>query len=163
MPLDDFFEIIKNIINRHGAKIIFRRFRGDGFSSGWRVMLNDNNLSRIYDSDGYSKIYFSLGAVPSHDTDWEFTDNAAKELLVLSGGKSQGNMLELSDLRVFSKSSTAKKIFNEMTKEIKTHTRKGELICNGVVCSHILHSENATNFRMQDGLGGNEYQLEQNM
>ena len=146
MKPDEFYRISKDIFTKHDARIILRRFKTEQHESGWNVITSEADVADTFLRGGYTEAYFSLGAVPSHDRDFDFTDNAMDELLELDGGRLEGNDLELFTLRTFAKKSTADKLFKDLKKSIVSVCQKGFSHIGDTLYPNIYHAESAVKY-----------------
>ncbi|WP_417388332.1 hypothetical protein [Gimesia sp.] len=113
------FEALRKAKLSEGSRLIIRRFSKDEKYAGMKTLdLDDKNNALTYMSGNYCEYYLTLGSVPLTSSDWDFTDRAKAELLVFDGGRLVQNDLEITDLRIFSKFSQAKKNFRAVKKAI---------------------------------------------
>lgn len=98
---------------------MLRRFSSKEYGPAITVAdLNSRELASRYLEEGYSEFYISLGGVPDSESDWDFLDRYAEEVLVFEGGRQHGRDLEITKFRVFSKKSQARKNFNAIKRAV---------------------------------------------
>lgn len=117
------FEIILEIKEKFDLHVVFRRFKKNGYQPGYFV-IDSNNLSDIYNSEGFELIYLAQN-VPEAEEDYNFLSREADLLLEIKGGRHHRDELELSQIRLMSKKPKNKLWINVFRKQIKILCNQG--------------------------------------
>ena len=107
------------------VRFIFRRGTRSGHEAGMHVVDLGADAVERYLAGGYVRIYLTLGKVPRSPEDWDFTDRALHELIIIQGCRTRDNILELCKLRPLARVSRAKPLFDRIDRRIKKRCRKG--------------------------------------
>jgi hypothetical protein len=120
------FSILEKMRDNHDFFVIFRRSKSENIEAGFRVLHQEYNLHEIYNLGKYQQIYLSITGIPEYEQDWNFPDRNADNLIVIDGGRIQGNSLEVCEARIFSKTTYMKPVFNKLKRLIiKVCSKKG--------------------------------------
>lgn len=161
LPVLQHFELLKEIALEYenDVGLIFRRFTPSGFDARFEVCSWEDDLATKYIEGGYTEIYLSVGGViPNSKQDWGYSDREQENLIIIENGTEKGNELEKAYLRVFSKVTNCKKLYQKIRKRIKSVCRQGLKIRN-TLDKTTFFSEEAKKFKMVFEFDGDEYTL----
>lgn len=156
LSIDEHFGILRELGGEHQCRLIFRSFTADAPIASikeikWSV------AEEVFRSGEYREMALSLGAVPRHDRDWDFMEKAAEELIVIEGGRQKEEVLELAEMRLFSKRSKAKRLFAKLRQRVLAACpHNGLKTLSGHPYEDIVYSQNIRQLDLRGKLHHNK-------
>lgn len=148
------FELINQVSEKYNLNIIFRRFKNKSHGDGWKAVPAGASTLKMYqDFDGY-EIYLCEGMIPRDEKDTTFTKEAAKHLIIISGGLQVKNDLELTVIRIFHKESTLKKVFAWLKKTITQTLKREEIYLDGHPYNTIWFDDAVWKYKVYYNING---------
>ncbi len=163
LPVSQQFELLKEVSANSDSDIglTFRRFTPSGFDARYEVCSWGEDLATKYMDGGFTQIILSVnGAIPNSLEDWDFTDREQENLIIIENGREKNDELEKSYLRVFSKESNCKGLYQKIRKQIKSICHQG-LYIRSTFDKTTFYSDMATEFKMVFEFDGDEYTLDE--
>jgi hypothetical protein len=152
LSIDEHFGILRELGVEQQCRLIFRSFTSDAPAASikevkWGV------AEELFRSGEYREMVLSLGVVPRHDRDWEFMELAAEELIVIEGGRQKEAVLELAEMRLFSKRSKAKRLFTQLRQGVlMACPHNGLKTLSGHLYADIIYSQNIRQLDLRERL-----------
>jgi hypothetical protein len=150
-------KILEEINKNSCISIIFQYPKTDFSEAELKILEVKDNLREIYTIDNYSSIYLSVCDLPASSQDWEFFDDSAEDLIEITGGRTKENLLEMCEVRIFSKVTNTKKVFSKIKKMIISacserglYSKSGNFYRNIYYASEVLRYNLQFDLRMND-------------
>ena len=162
LTINEHFEILSEaaLSSKKDIGLCFRRFIPSGFEAAFEVCTWDEDLPNKYLNGGYTRMYLTTNnSSPTNPQDWEFSDREQENIIIIEGGRIQGNELEQSYLRVFSKKSNCKLLHQKIRSLIKNKTNSG-VYARGSYYKNTFYSNDAAKYKMVSEFGSCEYAKE---
>ena len=143
--------------SKNDIGLSFRRFTDSGFDAGFEVCAWGEDLSNKYINGGYRQIYLTTNnSIPRNPLDWDFLDREQENIIIIEGGRINGNELEQSYLRVLSKKSNCKVLCQDIKDLIKSQSSQG-LYNSGSFYKNTFYSVAAAKYAMVSAFGDSVY------
>jgi hypothetical protein len=156
---DEQFEILKEVSSSmpNAIGLAFRRFTTSGLDSRVEACSWNEDLPKKYSDGLFSQIFLTCnGSLPTDIKDFEFFERESKNIIVIDGGRIKGDELEKSYLRVISKETSCKPLYQKIRTYIKGKTEQG-LFVNKTHYKNIFYSTPASFYKMVGSFGGYQY------
>jgi hypothetical protein len=106
-----------------------------------------SDLRKEYFQRKSSELYLSASLAPKSESDWEFTDYAARKLLVINGGRQKGRILEYTSLQVFSTTSLVVPQYKNLRQRIvKICSKRGVRYLSGRIDKKMYFDPSNTSY-----------------
>lgn len=147
------FEILRGIVDPMPFLMHLRRYESAEFDARLEfVDASDPNAVDTYLRDGYQEIYLTMTKRPKSPFDWEFVHAAAKELMIIEGGRMRTHALELSHARLYLKDgSLLGPHFRRFVGQIRKRFAKG-VEAGGSVYKNFYYERDVATWDLVDDL-----------
>lgn len=125
MPPHRFFEILSQLVEEQGVSVVFQRFRSDAFEAGVHLVPRGADLEAMHQDGQFGPIYLSVGGLPHHQTDWEFSTRSSGDLIHIVLGATAPGEIALSEAYRWGESAPVRQVFDELERKIAEVCHRG--------------------------------------
>ncbi|HEX8452391.1 MAG TPA: hypothetical protein VF647_09860 [Longimicrobium sp.] len=150
--------ILRDEAESRGLRVIVRRW---GHPGECREVA-PGELCEILREHKYDEIYLSVGAVPRRAGDTSFLDSGEEDILVVSGGRMRGTVLEQGTLRELAKNTRARPAYSALRKSISQRSAGQGVTARGSRYAGVFYDEPARGMELREDLDDDSivYQVE---
>lgn len=148
MHPDTLADIIEDVCRDKGLSTISCR-HGPG---GGCYEFESAGIRDILAKGEFSEIYLSGGAGPESPTDWSFPSREHQDLLVVTGGRMRGDLLERGSVRMLSKSSRVKPAYSAIRGAIRKHSAGQGVTAKGSTMKDVFYDSAALDKTLRENI-----------